>query len=63
MSSKGKAKNMAIKLLSTAGTGYFYVTSKNPRTVTTKLQLKKVMIFMFYIIHTISYLNSIQTFV
>ena len=59
MSSKGKAKNMAIKLLSTAGTGYFYVTSKNPRTIATKLQLKKVIFLSFIIIHTISYLNSI----
>jgi large subunit ribosomal protein L33 len=30
-----------IKLESSAGTGYYYVTSKNRRTSTTKLQLKK----------------------
>lgn len=30
-----------IKLESTAGTGYFYVTSKNKRTMTKKLELKK----------------------
>ena len=30
-----------IKLLSTAGTGFFYVTKKNPRTKTEKLELKK----------------------
>lgn len=30
-----------IKLESTAGTGYFYVTSKNRRTMTNKLELKK----------------------
>ena len=30
-----------IKLLSTAGTGYFYVTKKNPRTSTDKLSFKK----------------------
>ncbi|MGE0627918.1 MAG: 50S ribosomal protein L33 [Hyphomicrobiaceae bacterium] len=30
-----------IKLLSTAGTGYFYVTKKNPRTSTEKLSFKK----------------------
>ncbi|MEO1232284.1 MAG: 50S ribosomal protein L33 [Myxococcota bacterium] len=30
-----------IKLESTAGTGYFYVTSKNRRTMTSKLELKK----------------------
>ena len=37
----GKAKSMAIKLLSTAGTGFFYVTNKNPRNITRKLSLKK----------------------
>lgn len=40
---KGKVKSMAIKLLSTAGTGFFYVTTKNPRNVAHKLTLKKVM--------------------
>jgi large subunit ribosomal protein L33 len=30
-----------IKLLSSAGTGYFYVTKKNPRNSTEKLVLKK----------------------
>jgi large subunit ribosomal protein L33 len=30
-----------IKLLSSAGTGYFYVTKKNPRTSTEKLSFKK----------------------
>mgnify|MGYP001076977001 FL=1 len=30
-----------IKLESSAGTGYFYVTSKNRRTMTSKLELKK----------------------
>jgi len=30
-----------IKLLSTAGTGYFYVTKKNPRTSTDKLSFRK----------------------
>ncbi len=30
-----------IKLESTAGTGFFYVTSKNRRTMTSKLELKK----------------------
>lgn len=30
-----------IKLESTAGTGYFYVTSKNPRTKTEKFEFKK----------------------
>ncbi len=30
-----------IKLLSTANTGFFYVTKKNPRTSTEKLVFKK----------------------
>ena len=30
-----------IRLQSTAGTGYFYVTKKNPRTLTEKLVMKK----------------------
>jgi large subunit ribosomal protein L33 len=39
---KGKAKTIAIKLVSTAGTGFFYATTKNPRNVPAKLSLKKV---------------------
>ena len=38
MAKSGREK---IKLESTAGTGYFYVTSKNRRTMTNKLELKK----------------------
>jgi large subunit ribosomal protein L33 len=38
---KGKLKTMAIKLVSTAGTGFFYVTKKNPKNVLHKLSLKK----------------------
>lgn len=30
-----------IKLVSTAGTGYFYTTTKNKRLATEKLRLKK----------------------
>jgi large subunit ribosomal protein L33 len=30
-----------IKLVSTAGTGHFYTTTKNPRTSTEKLKIKK----------------------
>jgi large subunit ribosomal protein L33 len=30
-----------IKLVSEAGTGYFYTTTKNKRTSTGKLQMKK----------------------
>ena len=36
-----KPTTLKIKLLSSAGTGYFYVTKKNPRTKTEKLSLKK----------------------
>ena len=36
-----KAAKLKIKLLSTAGTGYFYVTKKNSRTKTDKLSFKK----------------------
>ncbi|MET0312932.1 50S ribosomal protein L33 [Hansschlegelia quercus] len=36
-----KAANIKIKLLSTADTGFFYVTSKNSRTKTEKMVLKK----------------------
>ena len=36
-----KAASLKIKLLSTADTGYFYVTKKNARTMTEKLVLKK----------------------
>lgn len=30
-----------IRLTSTAGTGYFYISTKNPRTLTEKLVMKK----------------------
>jgi large subunit ribosomal protein L33 len=30
-----------IRLVSSAGTGHFYTTSKNPKTKTEKLELKK----------------------
>ena len=36
-----KAGRELIKLESTAGTGYFYVTTKNRRTMTSKLEMKK----------------------
>lgn len=36
-----KTNTVLIKLVSTADTGYFYVTKKNPRTKTEKLELKK----------------------
>ncbi len=36
-----KPTTQKIKLVSSAGTGYFYVTKKNTRTLTEKLVLKK----------------------
>ena len=36
-----KAANIKIKLLSSADTGYFYVTSKNARTKTDKMTVRK----------------------
>ena len=36
-----KPVTQKIKLVSSAGTGYYYVTKKNPRTKTEKLELKK----------------------
>ncbi|ACA20928.1 ribosomal protein L33 [Methylobacterium sp. 4-46] len=36
-----KAVTVKIKLVSTADTGYFYVTKKNSRTQTDKLSFKK----------------------
>lgn len=36
-----KAATIKIKLVSTADTGYFYVTTKNTRTMTEKLAMKK----------------------
>jgi len=36
-----KPATIQIKLESTAGTGYYYVTKKNPRTKTEKLEFKK----------------------
>ena len=36
-----KSSTILIKLVSTADTGYYYVTKKNPRTSTEKLEFKK----------------------
>ena len=36
-----KPATLKIKLVSTAGTGYYYVTKKNPRTSTEKLEFRK----------------------
>jgi large subunit ribosomal protein L33 len=36
-----KQNTLLIKLVSTADTGFYYVTKKNPRSKTEKLELKK----------------------
>ncbi len=36
-----KANSVKIKLVSSANTGFYYVTKKNARTMTEKLTLKK----------------------
>ena len=36
-----KPSTVLIKLVSTAGTGYFYTTKKNPRSTTEKFTFKK----------------------
>ena len=36
-----KTNTVLIKLVSSANTGFYYVTKKNPRTKTNKLELKK----------------------
>ena len=36
-----KPATILIKLESTAGTGYYYVTKKNPRNLTEKIEFRK----------------------
>ena len=36
-----KPSTVLIKLISTADTGYFYVTKKNPRKTTEKMEFRK----------------------
>jgi large subunit ribosomal protein L33 len=36
-----KPVTQKIKLVSTAGTGYYYVTKKNPRNQTEKMSMRK----------------------
>jgi large subunit ribosomal protein L33 len=36
-----KPATLKIKLVSSAGTGFYYVTKKNPRTMTEKLTVRK----------------------
>ena len=41
VSTMAKAVTIKVKLVSTADTGYYYVTKKNSRTMTDKLAMKK----------------------
>ena len=36
-----KPSTILIKMVSTADTGYYYVTKKNPRTQTEKIEMRK----------------------
>ena len=36
-----KANSIQIKLVSSADTGFYYVTRKNPRTLTDKVEMRK----------------------
>ena len=36
-----KSSTLLIKLVSTADTGFYYVTKKNPRTLTEKMEVRK----------------------
>ena len=36
-----KSNTLLIKLVSTADTGFYYVTKKNPRTLTEKMEVRK----------------------
>lgn len=41
MGEKKKSSTLLIKLISAAGTGFFYVKRKKPKKMQTKLELKK----------------------
>lgn len=36
-----KPNSILVKLVSTADTGYYYVTKKNPRNITEKMEFRK----------------------
>ncbi len=36
-----KANSIQIKLVSSADTGFYYITRKNPRTLTDKVEMRK----------------------
>ncbi|KAJ0453884.1 putative ribosomal protein L33 [Helianthus annuus] len=41
MGEKKKSATVLIRLVSAAGTGFFYVKKKNPRKIQTKLEFRK----------------------
>ena len=41
ISKMAKPTTIQVRLVSTADTGYFYVTKKNPRNITEKLEFRK----------------------
>nr|XP_043622384.1 50S ribosomal protein L33-like [Erigeron canadensis]XP_043635571.1 50S ribosomal protein L33-like [Erigeron canadensis] len=41
MGEKKKSATILIRLVSAAGTGFFYVKKKNPRKIPTKLEFRK----------------------
>lgn len=41
MGEKKKSATLLIRLVSAAGTGFFYVKKKNPRKIQTKLEFRK----------------------
>jgi large subunit ribosomal protein L33 len=41
LAAMAKPNTVLIRLVSSAGTGFYYVTKKNPRTLTEKLELRK----------------------
>jgi large subunit ribosomal protein L33 len=41
VSGMAKPTTLKIKLVSSAGTGFYYVTKKNPRTLTEKMVMRK----------------------
>ena len=38
---RSKAKSILVRLVSSIGTGFFYVTRKNPKNITRKLAFRK----------------------
>jgi large subunit ribosomal protein L33 len=40
-SGKKRNKNLLVRLVSTAGTGFFFVKKRNPKTLTEKLSFNK----------------------